>query len=65
MSTFGRPREHPRLYRIESFPPDDYVQRIRFAHFSEIDRELQQFVREALRWDGKRDRETSASLSRR
>jgi len=44
-----RRREHPRLYRIEFYPPNDYVHRIRLAHLSEIDRELAQFVREAYK----------------
>jgi hypothetical protein len=44
-----RRREHPRLYRIEFYPPSDYVHRIRLASLSEIDRELAQFVREAYK----------------
>jgi hypothetical protein len=44
-----RRREHPRLYRIEFYPPNDYVHRIRLASLSEIDRELAQFVREAYK----------------
>ena len=42
-------REHPRLYRIEFYPPSDYVHRIRLASLSEIDRELARFVREAYK----------------
>jgi len=42
-----RRREHPRLYRIEFYPPSDYVHRIRLGRLDEIDRELARFVREA------------------
>ncbi len=44
-----RRREHPRLYRIEFYPPSDYVHRIRLARIDEIDRELSWFVREAYK----------------
>jgi hypothetical protein len=39
--------EHPRLYKIEFYPPTDYVHRIRLADLSEIDAELAGFVKEA------------------
>ena len=42
-----RRREHSRLYKIEFYPPNDYVHRIRLADVSEIDAELAGFVREA------------------
>jgi len=44
-----RRREHPRLYKIEFYPPSDYVHRIRLADISEIDGELAGFVKEAAR----------------
>ena len=44
-----RRREHPRLYRIEFYPPTDYVHRIRLGHSSELDRVLAAFVREAFK----------------
>ena len=44
-----RRREHPRLYRIEFYPPTDDVHRIRLAHSSELDRVLAGFVREAFK----------------
>lgn len=44
-----RRREHPRLYRIEFYPPSDYVHRIRLAHLSEMDRTLLSFLKEAYR----------------
>ena len=44
-----RRREHERLYRIEFYPPSDYVHRIRLAHLSEIDRGLASFVKEAYK----------------
>jgi hypothetical protein len=44
-----RRREHPRLYRIEFYPPSDYVHRIRLAHLWEIDSELARFVKEAYK----------------
>lgn len=44
-----RRREHPRLYRIEFYPPSDYVHRIRLAQLAEMDRDLARFVREAYK----------------
>jgi len=44
-----RRREHPRLYRIEFYPPSDYVHRIRLAQLAEMDRDLVRFVREAYK----------------
>jgi hypothetical protein len=44
-----RRREHPRLYKIEFYPPSDYVHRIRISDLSEIDSELARFVREACK----------------
>jgi Domain of unknown function (DUF5655) len=44
-----RRREHPRLYRIEFYPPSDYVHRIRIARIDEMDRELSWFVKEAYK----------------
>lgn len=44
-----RRREHPRLYRIEFYPPSDYVHKIRLAHVAEVDRELARFVKEAYK----------------
>ena len=44
-----RRREHPRLYRIEFYPPSDYVHRIRLADPAEIDGTLARFVREAYK----------------
>ena len=44
-----RRREHDRLYRIEFYPPSDYVHRIRLARVDEIDRELSWFVKEAYK----------------
>jgi hypothetical protein len=42
-----RRREHPRLYRIEFYPPSDYVHRIRLAQLSDFDGTLAAFVKEA------------------
>ncbi len=44
-----RRREHDRLYKIEFYPPSDYVHRIRLAELSDIDRVLASFVREAYK----------------
>jgi hypothetical protein len=44
-----RRRDHARLYKIEFYPPSDYVHRIRLAELSDIDRVLASFVREAYK----------------
>jgi hypothetical protein len=44
-----RRREHPRLYRIEFYPPGDYVHRIRLAELEDLDSVLTSFVREAYK----------------
>ena len=44
-----RRREHPRLYKIEFYPPSDYVHRIRLSDLSEIDSVLASFVKEAAK----------------
>jgi len=44
-----RRREHSRLYKIEFYPPSDYVHRLRLSDPSELDRDLTSFIREACR----------------
>ncbi len=42
-----RRREHARLYRIDFYPPKDYVHRLRIADFAELDPALSSLMREA------------------
>jgi Domain of unknown function (DUF5655) len=42
-----RRREHPRVYKIEYYPPSDYVHRLRVAEVRDLDSVLADFVREA------------------
>ena len=39
--------EHPRFYRIELIPPGDYIHRLRLTKPSDIDRDLENVLREA------------------
>jgi len=50
--------EHPRFYRIETIPPGDYIHRFRLTKLSEIDSELEKFVREAYAVGCQQPRET-------